>query len=436
MKIKQSLLLLSFLFLMPAPTAIAAQVLFTPAIVISQQYTDNIYLSYQNTEDDYITTAGIDLTGQMIWRTAGFLLNYNPTYNRYWENDNLNNWRHSANIDIWKDFTRNTKFSLRDSYLQSNDPADTSSPTELDNQFIDANRQGRDEYLTNTAETRLSHNFGSDDSFSIAVFYSAFREIDPPSLTTTNDNNIITPAFILLYNIGPRWGIDFNTSYAISDYFEQEDRRQLNGSLKLSYLITRSLSSFINYQHTILTYEQNADSDYQILNPTAGFRYTFQDNAHIELGLGYYSQQYNDTSKNTDGYNVSADISKRWTIRRAYFGITGNSGYQIDDDETRDNGFNIYYQGRVDAGYNFTPKLTGSVYFNYRYDDYPDDPTGKFGESTTSGAALSWQALQWVNLRLTYDYRTYNTNTWIDEYKENRVQLTIRIAPPNPYKLN
>ena len=41
----------------------AAQVLFTPAIVVSEQYTDNLFLDNQNEEEDYITAAGLDLSG-------------------------------------------------------------------------------------------------------------------------------------------------------------------------------------------------------------------------------------------------------------------------------------------------------------------------------------------------------------------------------------
>ena len=419
-----------------APTTRAAQILFTPAAVLTQQYTDNVFLEHQDTVDDFITSVGVDLTGQALWRTAGLTIHYNPTYNAYWEYNDLNNWRHAAGIDIWKDFSRATRFNISDTYLQANDLVDTLSPTELENIPADIPRQERTEYLTNTAQANLTHNFGADDSFSISINYDTFKELDPLESENTNDNNTLTPAFALLYNINQKWGFDFDTSYAISDYLDQSDRNQFDGNIRLRHLITRALSSYLDYRHTILTYDTDAATDYIIMNPSLGLHYTFPDDAYIDVGIGYYIQQYENNSENDEGVTISTDISKQWTFHRASFGISAQSGYQIDDNADEDNGLNLYYQGRVAAGYQFTPNFSSSIYAAYRFDDYPNNPNDDFGETTTSGIALTWQALQTVNFRLSYDYRTYNTNTWLDEYIENRVQLTIRIVPPNPFRLN
>ena len=378
----------------------------------------------------------MDLTGQVLWRTAGLTLNYNPTYNSYWEYNDFNNWRHAAGIDIWKDFSRATRFNISDTYLQANDPVDTLSPAELENLPADIPRQERTEYLTNTAQANLTHNFGADDSFSISVNYDTFKELDPLEPENTNDNNTLTPAFALIYNINQKWGFDFDLSYSISDYLDQSDRNQFDGNFRLRHLVTRALSSYLDYRHTILTYDTDTETDYTIMNPSLGLHYTFPDDAYIDVGIGYYVQQFENNSENDEGVTISTDISKRWTFHRTSFGISAQSGYQIDDNADEDNGLTLYYQGRVETGYQFTPSFSSSIYAAYRYDDYPNDLNDRFGETTNSGIALIWQALQAVNFRLSYDYRTYNTNTWADEYTENRVQLTIRIAPPNPFRLN
>ena len=355
-KLKHTLLIFALLQII-APITHAAQVLFTPAAILTQQYTDNVYLEYQDTVDDFITAVGVELTGQVLWKTAGLTLNYNPTYNTYWEYNDLNNWRHAAGIDIWTDFTRATRFNISDTYLQANDPTDVLSPTEQENYPTDLPRQGRAEYLTNTAQTNLTHNFGADDNFTISCSYNTFKEIDPLDSENTNDSNTVTPAFALIYNINPKWGIDFKSSYAISDYLDQSDRNQFDGNFRLRHLITRTLSSYLDYRHTILNYDIASETDYTIMDPSIGLRYTFQDNAFIEVGLGYYIQQYENDTGNVEGIHVTSNISKQWIFQRANFGISAQSGYQIDDNTDVDNGLNIYYQGRAEAGYRFTPNF-------------------------------------------------------------------------------
>jgi hypothetical protein len=44
------------------PSLQAAQVLFTPALVLSEGYTDNLFIDYQDEVYDFTTAAGLDLT--------------------------------------------------------------------------------------------------------------------------------------------------------------------------------------------------------------------------------------------------------------------------------------------------------------------------------------------------------------------------------------
>jgi hypothetical protein len=419
----------------------AAPVLFTPSLVLSEEYTDNLFLDSQNEENDFITSAGLDLTGQILWRTAGIELRYNPAYEFYQENDDLNSWRHEASFYTWKQLQRSTRMDLRDTYLRTNNPIDESTTIEQDGQpqgpaiGPDRNRRGRNEYYTNVVEAHVNHQFGAADLIDVGYQYSILRDVDIPPGTVSADNDIHMPIIMLAYDFSQRWGIELDSSYAIADYKERNDRNQYNGRLRLLYRFDRALSCYVNYRHTNVKFDQDTDEDYSVYEPSVGIRYDFPDNARIEIGGGYYYQDF-DTSEDRKGFNVTSDISKTWVFPVWYTDISGSSGYIIDDIGVEDNGLDIYYQGRLEVGYNFAATLVGSVYGAYRYDKYPSEDPERVQKTAAAGAALNWQALHWMYFRLRYDVSDVSSDRAIDEYTENRAMITIRLVPSSPYRVS
>jgi hypothetical protein len=281
----------------------AAQVLFTPSLTLSEEYTDNLFMTPDNETDEYITTAGLGLTGQVIWRTAGLELNYSPSYIKHDDNDDNDSWRHSASLSAWKTIKQNTQCELRNTYLRTSDPVDNSGAIDPDDPTIgpeiesDINRRGRREYYRNVTNARVSHQFGSNDSFYVAYRYSILRDEDIPIGQTVSDNDISTPSAGLTYNFTPRFGMELDASYAISDYEEQNDRDEFSGGIRLLNNFSRTLSGFFAYSHTILDYDEDTSEDYKIYRPSIGFEVSLKENAGISIDAGYYNQDF-ETSKN------------------------------------------------------------------------------------------------------------------------------------------
>lgn len=439
-KSRQICIFIGFI-LMSISTCQAAQVLFTPALILSEEFTDNLYLDHQYEEDDFITSAGVDLNGQILWHTAGITLNYVPTFNSFKENSELNYWRHYADLLIWKEFARNTRFEIHDTYLRTNDPNDETPISAEDGQSqdpaigTDRNRRGRNEYATNVSEVRLTHQFGLNNSIYGAYRYSVLREIDPVPGILIEDNDISTPQFGLSFNFSPEWGIEIDNSYAMSNYKERNDRDEYNGNARLIYHNNRAFSAFFNYRHTMLDYHEETDEDYNIYEPSIGIGYDFQDNARLVIGIGYYFQDF-ESSDDDGGVSISSDITKRWVYHKGYFGITGGSGYVIDDDSVEDNGLDIYYSARIEAEYNFTPRLSGMVYGGYRHDEYPNEVPDRAEQMVTTGLEMEMNVFRWMSVGITYEFNDLSSDREVDEYTENRAMLTMRLEPINPLRLN
>jgi hypothetical protein len=407
-------------------------------------YTDNIDLDPKNEEEDFITTAGLTLSGQILGRTAGIELNYSPSYNKYENNEDYDSWRNEASLYTWKEIKRNTRLELRNTFLQTNDPQDESEAIDADDPTqgsaieSDTNRRTRNEYYTNVAAASITHQFGSDDSVYLTYAYSILRDEDVAAGEVLNDKDISTPSIGLIYNFTVRWGLELDASYAITDYEDEteNDRDELNGEVRFLHNFSRTLSGFISYQHTALEYDdQETDEKYQIYRPAMGIKINFQDSAGITIDGGYYIQDF-ETSEDEEGFNIDSDIYKMWNYRSGYFGILGRSGYKIDDDGSEDNGLTIYYEGGVKAGYSFAPRLSSNIFCSYSYEDFPNETPGKVDKTLEAGAGLDWHALQWIVFGLSYKHTNVTSDDPTNEYKENRAMISIKMTPTSPYRLN
>ena len=431
--------------LLTCPETHAAQVLFLPELSISEEYTDNIFLTPDNEEDDFITSTGISLTGQILGRTAGLELNYNPSYNLFAENSELDYWRHAGRVRAWNDFKRNTRLLFTNDYLETEDPRDAvlieEEPLGEPLIGVDLNRQGRTRYRRNSAEGRLSHQFGSKNSVYSAVRYTILEDIDTFEEIPVDDYTFLEPSLGIEYWFAPEWGLQFDGFYSNRDYEERNDREEYTGTARILKQVTRTLSAFLEYRHTYLDYADNStDSDFNVYMPALGIRYQFQENAHMLLSGGYYIQEFENKDlvedETEEGFLINSEIFKRWAIRKAYVDLTGRSGYGIQDRGVDDLGFNIYYEGRIGVGYNFSSRLSATVFGAYRIDEYPDRDPERTDERINAGTSLSYQLLRWMNVGVSYNYRDLGSDIESEEYTENSVMLRIDLSPSRPFSIN
>ena len=384
---KQTSLTLLFLWLLLTSTiANAAQVLFTPALILTERYSDNIFLvpdiedANITKEEDYITSAGLSLTGQVIGRTAGLELNYTPTYNAFATNTDFDYWRHTGRVLLWNDFSRYTRLEITDTYLETENPLDESEdytpddPTQGPDIEPDTTRRGRNRYRTNTAQIRLSHRFGERDNYYLALQHDMHEDVDPDPDIPVRDYRNLQPSLGMTYWFAQRWGIALDGYYSNRDYEDESDREEISGYVRFLRAITRNLSGFIEYRQTYLNYDEETEQDYRLHQSSIGADYQFQETAHITLAAAYYIQDYQDLEDDADdnGWSVNSDIYKRWAFQRSYIDLTGGSGYDIDDTGVEDRGLNFFYQGRLELGRTFTPRFTGNIFGSYRYDEYPN----------------------------------------------------------------
>ena len=428
--------------------ASSAQVNFTPSMTASEEYNDNVELEPDDETSSSVTTVGIGLLGEILWRRAGIQLDYQPSKIWYSEDDDLDYWRHFASGNVWYDFGRNTRVEVRNTYLRTADPSDESGLVDPDAPLggsdveQDLNRQGLEKYYNNVTTATLDHQFGERDNVNLVYSYSVLRNINAPNESGREEHDISGIGAALSYWFSAQWGTEFNGSFSNRNLDPSEDREVWDGFGRVLYSFRRNFDGYVAYRQTFTDYDDGIDdTDYTIYQPEIGIRYQFGPNSYARIGLGYLIQD-KDSSDNPEvddsdsqGFILNSEVYREWAFRRGSIELLTLSGYEQDDAGAEDNGLNIYYEGRVDANYALLRRLMANAFVGYRWDDYPDFEESRTDQTTVAGAGIDYQPLTWLTTRLEYEFLNRDSDEDEDEYTRNRVLFTIILTPEQAFRL-
>lgn len=455
--------LVAFIFVF-ASSAAAAVITFTPRITVSEEYTDNVNLTDSNSsrnsgasrnsskEEDYITTISPGFSVEALQKHSGVNLHYTPTYAMYKENTKNDTWRHNAGLAFWSDLSKRTHLTIRDNFRRTEE----SSPTDVfgtplpEDSILDPDtttRRGRTPYSTNAASAGLRHQFGEKDSVSCGYLYS-FRTDDAPD---GNDNERHAPHAALSYWFTPQYGLDTRISYTRGEFDRSEDFDDWTGSLKLSRLISKQLSVFTAYRHTIREFKggglaEREEPDYKIYEPSVGFTYQFTEDMWVTLGGGYFHQDIDNREEET-GYLLNADINKTWVFRRGSIRLAGSAGLDRNEFGTENIGVERFYGLSCSASYALTKRLSSSLNSSYRRNESLNDRPlpiednrnrfdnrGQTTDNVRAGVGLSYTITPWLYLRTNYSHNLFRSDREGNDYDENIVTVSVTAVPERPFR--
>jgi len=410
---------------------------FTPRISVNEEYSDNIYLSSGNKEHDYITSISpgftLDLPGQRI----GATISYEPSFVFYKRETDNNTIRQNAQFSGWSSLSKNTRLELNNSFVRTEDPL------EEDDLFLETGeslrdpdhtvRQSREPYYTNTTSLDFIHQFGAADFFRMGYTYDILQNENPED----DDNKSQTSSLGLTCWFLPDMGFETDFSYTSAKYSgtddPADDSKELQGSLRLIKRFSRHLEGFINYNHVIMDY-MGDEEDYQVFDPSIGINYAISDDAHLNIGVGYFIQD-REESDGDSGLSLTGDIGKAWDFRRGSIGLTGAMGYDEANLGAENLGFEKYYEIACIGEYALTQRLNANTSYSFRRSKYVDTDENRTDRTSSFGAGFRYAPARWIFLNLNYQYNTVASTDREDEYDENRVVFSISLLPERPWKL-
>ncbi|MBW2102627.1 MAG: outer membrane beta-barrel protein [Deltaproteobacteria bacterium] len=384
----------------------------TPALSVSEQYDDNIYLSERNEKSDYITSVSPSLNLGFRAQHTDLDLRYGPSFVFYDDQDRNDTVRHSGSLSFGRQLGRHLRMSLSDTLTRSEEPIEEAED-------VEGVRSNREPYYRNNASGSLNYIFGQGDSITLGYGHAWLKNDDK-----TVDNGITqTPNASLTYSFNVQNSVTLTYGYTKAEFWRDEgtagdDYTGHSAGVRYTYRFTKHTSASLGYNFSTRNFDGDTE-EYKVHDGSLDFSHAFSRDFSVSMGAGYFKQD-KDVSKDQKGYSYNLDFSKR--IERGSLSIGGRGGWDEAYLEAERRGFSKYYSGTASADYQVLEPLKVFAGGSYRLDRQAD---GREWKTWSGNCGLSWSFLRWFSLSLTYTYRQRDDDIDTDDYEVNQVMLTL-----------
>jgi hypothetical protein len=414
----RSALCLWALLLLPALAWADTRVELTPRISVSEVYDDNIYLDRTNEESDYLTTLspGINLT--MTSQRSSLSLDYSPTWVWYDKNDQNDTVRHAGTVAFGQNVTQHVRFDLTDTYVRSEEPLETT-------EGIEGARSTRNTYQRNTGTASATYQFGPEDNAGVAYSNSLLLNEDP----TLDDGTLQNLSANMNYWFTIKNGIQLNYGFIKGIFWRDDgglpDDDYDGNEAGITYIrrFSRQTRASVGYGFTDRIF-QGATEDYEVHEVTFDLGHEFSPDLSLSLGIGYF-WQLNEVSENETGYTYDALLEKRFN--RGSFTIGGSGGWDEAYLEAERRGFTRFWSANTTVEYRLLERLSCYAGASFRHDK---DSINRKWETMRGNGGLRLEFLRWFSAGLDYSYAERDDDINTEDYKVNRVMLTLTATKP------
>ena len=418
-----------------------------PRATATSEYTDNVNLTKDDKQDDFIIVVGAGFTASLLGKTSGAELSFDQRYAFYDKNTDNDAWRIPLNFRAWTSPSKNTDLKFTNNFLLTEDPVAQDRITAEGGRVEETGdttvRRGRNQYYRNRARLDASHQFGREDRVYAGFLYGLLRNDDDQ----VEDNDEYRPSAGLDYWFNQKFGSQFFGEFTRGEFSQRSDFVGEStsdfdnwlGTLRFLGRMTRHFSLFFQYNQVYRDFDSDAESDYIVYAPSAGFTYDITKDMYLRLGLGYYWQDFKNDNNQEDSF-LNGEISKTWNFQRGSINLTGLSGLTQNNFGAQNIGFQQFATIQGTANYNFTRQIVGDIGAYYRYahtpgqtdeNDVDDLDTNQY----QARMGIGYVPIRWMTIRLGYEFNKYSSSDGdFDDYTENRALLTITLEPDQPWR--
>jgi hypothetical protein len=404
--------LLSFCLWLPS-LAIAAQMEIHPYLTVSEQYDDNINLTPDNEEEDWVTTVAPGFSLNYGARSLDATVDYSLHYIFYKNNseDNQDTFKDVQRANVQLLFFPGRAFTLTISENITREAIDERDVFSPDNQRIN---------MTTVYSTRVSPQYS--------------------------------------WRLSPTFSLVFGYDYQRTDYTEGEadDGQDHTGRVSLVKILSATLESSLNYSCNRHLADVDMD-DYDEQNISLGLTYQPSSRTSLALQGGLSSVDYNDGSDSTEDASWSVDLSHRLTnvlstnlsfsqnfstsaslglerSRQAAWGLTwerqqltvAGEIYWQQSDFLQEDRQDDAYGTRLSLSQQFSRRLSGAINGDYERAEFDDPGPDEQVDRYSLGGSLSYSFSRFVT-SLAYRHRINQSNVDNNDYTNNTVTLTASV---------
>jgi len=396
-----------FCFLLSSP--VWAEFKLTPSISLREEYDDNIFLTADNEEDDFITTITPGISLGYDTERLKLSLDYRFIAWFYMHHSSENEISHNVQLDSTLTVLRDFLFlKVTDAY--SRVTIDQRRQVVQDNRFVnttDSNHFSVNPYLeyplSGTLKVKTGYTYENiwyksdegDDEESHLMTAGVIKEFSPK----------FTTSLFYTYSIH-----NLKTGGDLNDY----DRQDV--TFGANYQLTQKLSLNGSFGHAWLNYKEGDNHDSDTWDANAQYQITESVSFQIGYAQNFATSVDAGVSENE---TIFASLTRHGTVSLSLRAFKQDSTYIDQDREDKTTGIT------ASASYPITPNLTGRVSGLYTYNKFlPEEE-----KVNRYGAGISFDyALRLMTISLGYSYDLNNSNIEINDYRNNRAWVQARIT--------
>jgi hypothetical protein len=396
---------------------------------VQETYDNNVNLSANNKEYDYITLVSLGLrfstlpksetTGEFIQPSStaetryGIYLDFLPAYVIYAKQTTANDLRLAGNLDTWYTWERNLTFRVRDYLIRSEVPLEQNyTAGALPGQILLGSQRGRAIYFRNVVQPSLEYRFGSEDNISINYLNNVYRN-QRSDLFEDSTENQINPKLTYWFDI--RNGIMMEYILDLGNFQISPDTTSNLAKGRYTYRFNPRTSIFGEYTFQRREFEKQLfipAHDYDIHAPQFGLEHAFSPTLSLRAQFGYF-WQIRQIGSNETGPLYDILVTQR--AQRTTYTLGLGGGY-IEDYFTAENlGFAKYHQVIGTITHQLAEKV--SVTFLGRY-QRPKYNSGRLDNIWGVNTGASYGIFRWLTLALNLSYAEDHSNRTVSNYTD------------------
>ncbi len=407
---KRSIILITVLLvsvLLLSVFSASAQLEILPRLTLEEEYTDNLFLSDSDEQEDWVTTVEPGISLAYNARSVDVLVDYSLRYLFYQEHDdrNIEEFKDVQRADATASFFAGRPFTLMVSEL-----------------------------ITREALDERDVNADSNDLVNRTTVY----------------NTQVVPEYRL--ELTPSFSLVFGYTYDRVDYVANDGNDYEEHSGRISAVKDLSSNTSVSLNYTYLVYQEETGEDYDQQDYTVGFNQQVGPRLSVASEVGFSTIEYDDgrdTEDTTGMLSVTYGLSEALTLSADYdqgFSTSATEGLTKSRSASLGLGYvkneltasaELFWNqtdyettaredeaigARLDL--NIPLSVAFSTSFDAEYEQASfEDVTDEDVDRYSLGAALNYEYRRFL-ASLGYRYRSNNSDIDVNDFINNTVTLS------------
>lgn len=390
---------------------------FHPYIELQGEYNDNINLTQDNPQGDFITTIYPGLKYRVESRTYKFELDYRLGLNFYASESQNNYISHYGSLNTYYSFNPRWTFRLNDSLTQSREGVESFTVTTTTGEQSNVTSSSNGSlYMRHVFEPSLEYKFGREDQLGLSYRNTIYRIVEGTGEDSTE--NSITGRLAYWFNI--RNGINLDYTFTTAQFQIQPDWTGNTITGMYNYRFNPRTMAFGAYSYSNKDF-QDPGIDYTVHSPSIGLEHAFSSALSGRASLGWF-WQVADIGQTFNGPSYNLSLTQR-SLRTNYT-LALEGGYREQYFTAENLGFSRFNQVRVNVTHRLRERITVGLTGALGQDEYQNPDRTDWNWGLTGN--FSYQPLKWLTVSLEASTWTRDSDLEGSSYKDNRILFRLR----------